>query len=185
MNFSVYTQPSNEPVTLAEAKEYMRVEVDDDDALIAALITAARRQAEEYTRRAFVTQVLDVWYDRDELFEHGEFVELPRPPVASITSIESYDSEDVETTMPAASYRLSSSVEGRIVLTGAGEWPSDLREHDCLTVRYTAGYGTPADVPEDIKTAIKAMVLAAYEGRCDVTIDAGRAFLDPYRVYAL
>ena len=34
------TPPASEPVTLAEAKAHLRLEIDDDDALVAGLITA-------------------------------------------------------------------------------------------------------------------------------------------------
>jgi uncharacterized phiE125 gp8 family phage protein len=44
--------PASEPLSLAEAKNYLRVQHDADDALIAAMISAARMQAESRTRRA-------------------------------------------------------------------------------------------------------------------------------------
>jgi uncharacterized phiE125 gp8 family phage protein len=57
--------PASEPLSLAEAKNYLRVEHGADDALIAAMIAAARIQVESLTRRALVTQswriVLDRW----------------------------------------------------------------------------------------------------------------------------
>lgn len=180
---TVTTPPDAEPVTLTEAKLYCRIDTSDDDPLIDSLITAARRSAEAYTKRAFITQTLEARFDHDELFEYGDHIELPRSPVASIVSIRSYDADDVESTMTSEHYRISG--EQRIVLTTAGEWPSELRERDCIIVQYTAGYGTSADVPEEIRTAIKAMVAQAYESRCSVSVDAGRALLDPYKVYSL
>ena len=43
-----------EPVTLAEAKLHLRIDSSDDDNLISALITTARRWAEDYCDRTFV-----------------------------------------------------------------------------------------------------------------------------------
>lgn len=40
--------PTTEPVTLAEAKTQLRVEFDEDDALISGYITAAREWAEGF-----------------------------------------------------------------------------------------------------------------------------------------
>src|SRR5262245_55104347 len=57
--------PVSEPLSLTEAKNYLRVEHSADDALIASLIAAARTQVEARTRRALITQtwriVLDRW----------------------------------------------------------------------------------------------------------------------------
>ncbi len=50
--------PATEPVTLADAKLHLRVEMamTDEDTLISSLITAARMLGEQITRRAFITQ---------------------------------------------------------------------------------------------------------------------------------
>jgi uncharacterized phiE125 gp8 family phage protein len=179
---TVITPPATEPVTLAEVKLHCKVDGTEDDALITALIATARQYAEDYTRRAFVTQTLELSLDHDDLFEYGPYIELPRPPIASITSIKSYDEDDAESVMSSSSYRLSGD---KVVLTATGEWPSELRDKDCIIVRYVAGYGAASAVSEPIKTAIKAMVMQAYEDRAPVSLEAGRAFLELFKVYRL
>ena len=54
-----------EPVTLADMKAYLRIPASDttQDTYITALIKAARKWAEEYTRRAFVEQTWVLWFD--------------------------------------------------------------------------------------------------------------------------
>jgi Phage gp6-like head-tail connector protein len=56
----------SEPVTLAEAKLHLRIDSSDDDNLISALITTARKWAEDYCDRTFVvskyTMMLDSFY---------------------------------------------------------------------------------------------------------------------------
>lgn len=59
------TPPATEPVSLADAKAFPRVEHNDDDALIAALIAGVRLRIEAQTRRALITHVSrlsrDIW----------------------------------------------------------------------------------------------------------------------------
>lgn len=43
-----------EPITLAEAKNHLRVMCDDEDTYIETLITAARQYAENYQNRVYV-----------------------------------------------------------------------------------------------------------------------------------
>ena len=45
---SVVTEPSQEPVTLQEVKEYLRVEDSTDERTIRPLIETARRFAEQH-----------------------------------------------------------------------------------------------------------------------------------------
>ena len=52
----IVMQPVIEPVSLDEMKKHLRVDIDDDDELIQAMITAARTHIENITRRAFLTQ---------------------------------------------------------------------------------------------------------------------------------
>jgi len=56
----------DEPVSLAEAKLHLRIDNTDDDDLISALITTARKWAEDYCDRTFVqskyTMLLDSFY---------------------------------------------------------------------------------------------------------------------------
>ena len=75
MNISILARGSVEPVTLAEAKLHMRVDVSDDKTLIEAMISAARDMVERYTGRTLIYTayrlIYDVWpYD----------IELPRSP---------------------------------------------------------------------------------------------------------
>jgi hypothetical protein len=74
------------------------------------------------------------------------------------------------------------AAEGLVVLNSRASLSSSMRERDAIIVTYVAGY---EDVPEDLKLGNKAMVFAAYESRCAVSIDAGRAYLEAYRVWWL
>jgi len=94
MNYKVITAVTAEPVSLADAKLHLRL--DDiggshpHDALVTSLISSAREFAEHYTGRALAQQTLEVALDS---FPNGDTIDLPRPPVASVTSIK-YDDSD-------------------------------------------------------------------------------------------
>lgn len=53
---------STEPVTLAEAKNWLRIDNTDDDTRITSLITAARRRAEQYMRRDVIAKNREVFW---------------------------------------------------------------------------------------------------------------------------
>ncbi len=55
MRATLTVPPAGEPLTLAEAKLHLRVDLSDDDALITALISAAREQAEFLTGQRLIT----------------------------------------------------------------------------------------------------------------------------------
>jgi hypothetical protein len=57
--FKVITPPSQEPITLSDAKAYMRIDFTDEDTLISELITRARSYAETVTGRALATQQIE------------------------------------------------------------------------------------------------------------------------------
>ena len=73
MNIKILARGTAEPVTLVEAKLHLRVDLSDDDALITAMISAAREMVERYTSRTLIYTAyrltMDNWpYD----------IELPR-----------------------------------------------------------------------------------------------------------
>ena len=60
MKATLTVPPAGEPLTLAEAKPHLRVDLNDDDALITALISAAREQVEFLTGQRLITQTWEL-----------------------------------------------------------------------------------------------------------------------------
>lgn len=82
---SVLASPASEPVSLNEAKLWLRVDNSDEDSLIAELIATARESAEIYTRRSFISQTLQLTLDafpyaRTRIIGEGVF-QLPKSAV--------------------------------------------------------------------------------------------------------
>lgn len=157
------TAPAAEPVGLSEAKLHCRVDIDDDDALITVLITAAREFVESYTQSALINQTWTVYHDYETSIFCKNFINLPLKPISSITSVTSYDADNVDAVFSSSNYFLSGN---RVALNDDAEWPTDLRLMDCLAIRYVAGYGAAgSNVPVQLRQAIKMLIAHWYETR--------------------
>ncbi|WP_020471470.1 head-tail connector protein [Zavarzinella formosa] len=197
--------PVSEPVTLADAKTWARIDDDSSDTLISQLITSARMAAEEYLRRALMTQThkltLDLcgsplgmnWnegvYDLPVTALYGglpQTIELPKGPVQSINSVTTYDLNDIPSLYGGGNYHIDAAGE-RLVLNYAALWPASLRPVAACEVTYVAGYGDAAAVPQPVKTGILIHVASIYEqrGNCDdaMALPPGTAQLyNQYRI---
>lgn len=185
MTLRLKTGPVSEPVSLAEAKAFARRTTATEDALFTALITAARQVCENEIQRALLPQswekTLDVFPDE---------IELPYPPVTSVTSLKFNDVDGNPQTLNPTSYRLDSASEPAWIVPAFGlTWPATHASVNAVTVEYVAGYANAAAVPEAIKTWIKLMVNHYYENReasiPGVTLQPIPfigGLLDPYRV---
>ena len=152
MALMIKTPPASEPVSLTEAKSFLRITDSDDDALITSLITAVRQKAESWTRRSFITQTWTLWLD---LVPEGFNVPIPLSPLQSITHIKSYDLANTASTFDSTNYLVdTASTPGRIALNDGQAWPIALRRINVLEVEFVAGFGDASSVPESIKQGI-------------------------------
>ena len=166
------TGPAVEPLTVAEAKLHLRVDISDDDAYIGTLITAAREWVENYLDRTLITTQLIL---RAAEFPTEE-LELARPPmVASGTAtavVITYTLADTTTaTLSTALYRVDrTSTPGNVAPVINGTWPSDVIEDaNAVAVTYWAGYGpTSASVPATIRHAMLMLIGHWYDRRSAV-----------------
>ena len=192
MAFVLTTAPASEPISTAEAKTHLRVDISADDTFIDTLVKAARQYVEQYTRRALITQTWDLWVDD---FPADDALPLGMAPLQSVTHVKYVDDTGATATMTATDYVVDSYNEpGKIVLKGSAAWPSaTLQEVNGVNVRFVAGYGTAStSVPQPILHAMKLLIGHWYENRENVVITgaipknipfAVEALLAPYRVY--
>jgi len=204
MPIQLVTPPTEEPVSLLEAKLHLRVDFDEDDMLIASLITAARQAAETLTGRQFTTarwkQVLDCFpgpslmgVPAGQTFTlPGHAILLAKAPVQSVVSINYLDMGSALQVMPAATYTVDTACEPARITPVFGQiWPICLPQIGAVSVTFDAGYGSAAHVPEGIKSWIKLRVGSLYAHREEVAVlSRGRiealsfidGLLDPYKV---
>jgi uncharacterized phiE125 gp8 family phage protein len=152
MALIIKTPPVLEPVSLPEAKSFLRITDADDDALINSLVTAVRQKAENWTRRLFITQTWVLWQDS---VPDGFTLSIPLSPLQTVTHIKSYDLSNEVSTFDSSNYLIdSSSTPGRVALNDGQSWPTFLRRINALDVEFVAGFGGASDVPEPIKQGI-------------------------------
>lgn len=144
-----------------------------EDDLISALITAAREYCEGYTGRALATQTIEAY---PPCFPRKNEIEIPYPPLQSVTSVKYTDSSGTETTMTADTDYIvdADSNVGRIVLPYAGTWPTaTLYTVNPIKIRYVAGYYASNPIPKMIKQAMLLLIGHWYESREAVLIGQG------------
>lgn len=174
--------PAREPVSLAEAKAYLRVTGTSEDLLIASLITAARVHLEVVLSCAFIRQTwswfLDDWPRRLRL-------DLPLGPVTGITAIRVLGRGDTVTTLPPASYLLTGrSMPPRLARAERGFWstgaPQPAYGANGIEIEFVAGFGDRMqDVPQPLRQAVLLLVVHWYEQRSPVEVGRDATELPP------
>ena len=205
MAYKLLVEPAIEPITLSDAKQHLRMEVSDDDALITLLIAAARQYAEQLTRTSFITQqwslVLDAFPGPSLMGVPaglpwslpGHAILLEHGPVQSIDSITYVDMSSTVQTMPSANYIADmAGLLTRVTPKFGQIWPITLPQIASVSVNFTAGYGTTADkVPAGLVQWMKLRIGTLYENREEVATGRGitvtpmpfiDGLLDPYRL---
>ncbi len=158
--------PAIEPVTLAEAKEQMRVLHEYEDDYITGLITAARIEAEKTNGRSFITQEWRVNLDSFPCSSTSSIL-IPNPPLQTIDSVTYYDSSGTQQTWAASNYIVDSDSEpARLTPAYGVTWPTAQSRPNAVSIAFTAGFGDAAeDVPEEKRLAIKILTALFYENR--------------------
>ena len=189
MSAILLTGPPLEPLTIDEAKAFLRVANDDDDAVIAALIAAARNHVEALTRRGLLLQtwrfVLDAWPADGRV--------RPRiGPLRSLVAVRLYDHAGNAATIDVQSFVIDVSSD----TIAAPRWtlPAPERASAGIEIDVQIGFGAnPADVPDVLRHAIRTLVAHWYENRGLAAIGQSiamlpgsvNAMISSYRVLSL
>jgi uncharacterized phiE125 gp8 family phage protein len=161
-------EPDIEPITTAEAKTHMRVEVSDDDTYIDTLITAAREWVEEYTGACLIDQT---WQLKVQGYVYSEF-RLRRYPIIEVQSFV-YDESGTATTLASSNYEVDGALTKfpKLIQSYGGTISANYTRP--ITIQFRAGFAnrsvSPTEgmekVPAPFKHAIKLLVGHLYENR--------------------
>jgi uncharacterized phiE125 gp8 family phage protein len=160
--------PVGEVITLAEAKDHLRI-VDDptQDSLIQGIVRSAESYVETVTNRALLPQTWKAYW---RCFPREQYLLLPIGPVTAVAHVKYTDSTGSQITWASTNYNVQLEEEpAKIWLNYGNIWPSAvLRPGVSVEVQFTAGYASAAVVPSDLKHAILLLIGAWYENPSDI-----------------
>jgi uncharacterized phiE125 gp8 family phage protein len=146
----VLTQSVGTPVTLAEAKNFLRVYDTIDDTSIQSLLVGVTQQVEQYIGRDTTPRTRMSYWARPKML-----ISIPRIPVTSITSIVEVQRDGSEVALDPSDFVVEGLDRKSIRLTSS---------YNSLKVTYASGYAT---CPEVIKGAILQELSLQYKNRQD------------------
>ena len=158
METKLVTPPTEEPITLEEAKSHLRVTHSLEDDIIEDLITDAREWCEDFDNKAYLTQtrILPL---KEKKYKP---IKVPRPPLQSVEKIVVVDKDNTE--HEVTDYEVDKISEpGRLLIN---EYPNvDQKEMNPVQITYKAGYESKEDVPGKVKRAIRLLLGHWYNNR--------------------
>jgi len=160
--------PALEPVSLDEAKLYLRVDNTAEDDAISLLIAASRGLFERETGLILLRQswqlTLDKWPVRSA--DSHRRVYLPLRPILGVASVV-VSVGGVAVNVPDTDYHLDADASPpRLTEQAAGLWPKPDVPAAGITIDFDAGFGDAVEtVPAPLRLAVLKLVAEAYENR--------------------
>ena len=187
MSITDITAPEVEPVTLASAKEFLRVDSGHEDALILDLIKSARERVEYMARTTLIT--------RRRIYSSAKTctgrLYINHSPVKFIHKLAVIDGADNASEIPLGDVYINKRASPVSISMRRRDLFSDYAaDPAAITAEFDAGYGpAPEDVPLQLRQAVLLLVAQGYEHREDaltrpvpMLVDA---LLMPYRTVRL
>ncbi|WP_411035100.1 head-tail connector protein [Shinella sp. BYT-45] len=175
MTIAELLPPAAEPITLAEAKAHLRLDTNDEDGLLTALIRTARQYLEAETGLCLIVRPLRLYLDR---WPGERVIQIARGPVQAIETVTVYDALGEPVAVDAAGHVLDGAARpARLLLPRR---PAAERAVNGIEIDFTAGFGeSGADVPDTLKRALLLHVAAMYELRGVLAPDAQPGAVPP------
>lgn len=190
MNLTLVTDATadQEPLSLKEALDYLRIEHNLDNAQVQTMITAARIEAELESGREQARKQWRLTLDRFPV-GYSEWMGLPvkvngmnywckadgvkivlLDPLATVDAFTYRKATgDVVTMVADTNYIVDTDKHPGIVIPASGQWPTDeLWPTSAVQLTFTAG-ATPETVGANIKQGMMLLVSQWYEDRIPFT----------------
>lgn len=168
----VTVDQTNELWTTSEVKNYLKVDDATDDALIAAMLKAARQAVEARQNISTLTKTIVQKLERfpssyKVATDYENVIKLLVYPVVSVSSITYLDENGALQTLAQNLYEVD-TYRGIIGEAVDQDFPDTYLSLNDVTITYTAGFGTAAtDCPSDIRIAVLKLIANMYDNRGD------------------
>jgi uncharacterized phiE125 gp8 family phage protein len=184
------SEPLAPAVSLAAARQNLRVDGTELDSLIEAWLGGIVDHAEHLTGRSFVSQgwrlTLPAFPNDERSPIHPQAIRLPSSPLIGITVFKYIDPTGAEQTLAAEAY----AVEGEYLIPAYGtSWPGSRLQAAAVTIEGTFGYGADnTTVPNGVRLYILAKLVEQFDPAVRPEKDTVQAsfidrLLDRYKVY--
>jgi uncharacterized phiE125 gp8 family phage protein len=161
MTLTCTGMPEAEPVAVAEAKAFLRLDTTSEDDLIASLTRAAREDVESAAGLALIDQT---WRLTLDAVPRSGVVLLPRHPIREVIAVTAYGSEGEVSLVPADAWQ--ADVISRPARLLFHRPPTQMRAINGIAIDFRAGFGEAGtDVPDLLKRAILSLAAHWYEFR--------------------
>lgn len=176
------TPPALEPVSLARAKLFLRVEHDAEDHLITEMICSARLRVETYVGASLITRQRRIICG----VTHAGDIVLNHHPIDSVDAVRFVKANGDIIPLEPAHYQLNLRARPARLFIQETAWAICPHHEIChAEIDVTAGYGAAeADIPAPFTQAILLLMAQAYEREAALSPDLPmmvQALLMPYR----
>jgi len=142
------------PITVADAKKWLRVTHDKDDNNIEVLIQAVTLKIEQLIGRDLMVKTR-----KERWSKWSRFLYLSYYPVASVTSVSAVEDDGTTTALTLGTDYYVQGLERKFIeLINSGN-------ANYIDVVYTSGASTASSVPDKYKAAIFQELAAQYKNR--------------------
>lgn len=190
MTLQLVTPQAVEPVSLSDAKAFLRVGTAAEDDLILQLIASARQRVEAEIGRALISrtyhETLDRWDVPGRIAAGGKQFRLLMPPLISVSSVTIFKADGAGEIWDAANYFVDTQSDPGRIAAVSGGFPRSGRDTAGIEIVFEAGYGAASDdVPEALREAVMRLTADAYlnrEGRTERPLPmAVQSLLAPFK----
>jgi uncharacterized phiE125 gp8 family phage protein len=182
--------PASEPLTLAEAKAFLRVEHGDDDDVIGALIAGSRIHIESQTRRVLIAQTWRLSFD---CWPAGGSIVIVPSPLRQVTAARVFRQDNTSAAIDVEVFGAELGADPSLLRFSPGSLPGPGRPFSGIEIDVEVGYGEAGDIPEPLRQAMRLLIVHWYENRGAMAVGqtvsvlphAVMTLLAPYRILSL